>query len=126
MLLPLRIQKLKGFQLQGAVPLDPAGGSAPHLIHGSFDPPEAAPKRHLDRLNPFGRRPDTILPDKRTNIGLLSYSLRHRRHERTPTTKRDSRNFFERLGGYYLKTCTRPNAAYGCVLSASFLILKRR
>jgi len=28
-------------------------GSGPHLIHGSFDPSESAPKRHLDRFSHF-------------------------------------------------------------------------
>jgi len=34
-----------------ASPLLPVGDPGPHLIHGSFDPPEAAPKWHIDRLS---------------------------------------------------------------------------
>ena len=29
------------------------GGSGPHLMHGSFDPHESAPKQHLDRFSHF-------------------------------------------------------------------------
>ena len=44
------------------------GGSGPHLIHGSLDQHESAPRQHLDRLSRFAQL--THVPNRQTHRHL--------------------------------------------------------